>query len=491
MDLNFLRKFSLLMLLCTLASTLALAQGRKITGKVTDSVGTPIPGVNVALRGVPSNVSTTVDGLYTIQTRSDKDVLVFTHIGFIRKQIPVGSQARIDVSLSEERNVLADVVVSVGYTNKKRSEVLGSVATVTGQELLDIPAPNIAASLRGRVAGLGVSQVSGRPGSTVTLNIRNSQASPTAAQAGVTDEPLYIIDNITVTRDAFNALDASQVENITFLKDASAAIYGAAGAKGVVLVTTKRGKVGKPTLTYNGYYGTSDAARTPKMLSGYDHALLLNDGYRLSGNSAASSNLFLPEDLEYIRNLNYKSWYDELWKPSITQRHNVSISGGSDRITFFTGGSFQNENANFPGMKNNKYSFRSGLVATIVDGLKADIAFNVDWNVRDAQHDLTDQDSEIFRRLITIPQWVPISINNQYVNYPQSSGTNFNPAALIESGYYNRQRSKAYRINANLTYQPTFVKGLTARFQISQGSGSANSHKARGAAATPIIEPTF
>ncbi len=476
MDLNFLRKFSLLMLLCTLASTLALAQDRKITGKVTDSLGTPMPGVNVALRGVPSNVTTTVDGLYTIQVRSNSDVLVFTHIGFIRKQVPVGSQARIDVSLSEEQNVLSEVLVTVGYTTKKRSEVLGSVATVTGQELLDIPAPNIAASLRGRVAGLGVDQASGRPGSTVTLNIRNSQASPTAAQAGVTDEPLYIIDNITVTRDAFNALDASQVENITFLKDASAAIYGAAGAKGVVLVTTKRGKVGKPTLTYNGYYGVSDAARVPKMLSGYDHALLLNDGYRLSGAQAASSSLFLPEDLEYIKNLNYKSWYDEMWKPAVTQRHNVSIAGGSDRITFFTGGSYQNENANYPGMKNDKFSFRSGLVATLLEGLKADIAFNVDWNIRDAQHDLTDTDTEFFRRLITIPQWVPISINGQYVNYTQT-GSNINPAALVESGYYNRQRSKAYRINANLTYQPKFVKGLTARFQISQGSGSTNSRQ--------------
>jgi TonB-linked SusC/RagA family outer membrane protein len=480
MDLNFLRKFSLLMLLCTLASTLALAQGRKITGKVTDSLGTPMPGVNVALRGVPSNVSTTVDGLYTIQVRSNSDVLVFTHIGFIRKQVAVGSQARIDVALSEERNVLAAVEVSVGYTSKKRAEILGSVATVTGQELQDIPAPNLAASLRGRVAGLGVSQVSGRPGAAVTLNIRNSTSSETAQGLGVTNEPLYIIDGITVTRDAFNALDASQVENLTFLKDASAAIYGAAGAKGVVLVTTKRGKVGKPTLTYNGYYGISDAARVPKMLSGYDHALLLNDGFRLSSannTTSPSASLFLPEDLEYIRNLDYKSWYDEVWKPAVTQRHNLSISGGSDRVTFFTGGSYQNENANYPGLKNDKFSFRSGLVATIADGLKADIAFNVDWNIREAQSNfVNDQDTEFFRRLISIPRWVPISINGQYVNFAQGN-LNVNPKALVESGYYERQKSKAYRINANLTYQPTFLKGFTARFQLSQGSGSTNSRQ--------------
>ncbi|WP_345954297.1 SusC/RagA family TonB-linked outer membrane protein [Mucilaginibacter sp. PAMB04168] len=475
MDLNFLRKFSLLMLLCTLACSLALAQERRVTGKVTDSVGTPLPGVNVAIRGLPSNVSTTVDGLYTIQVRSNSDVLVFSYVGFVRKQVTVGTQARIDVSMSEERSTLTDVVV-VGYGTKKRTEILGSVATVTGQELQDIPAPNLAASLRNRIAGVSVSQVSGRPGSTVTLNIRNSTASETAQTLGVTAEPLYIIDGITVSREAFDALDASQVENLTFLKDASAAIYGASGAKGVVLVTTKRGKIGRPSLTYNGYYGVTDASRTPKMLSAYDHALLLNDTYRTQ--SAPASSLFAPEDLEYIKGLDYKSWYDELWQASTMQRHNIGLSGGSDKVTFFTGGSYQSEDANYPGLKYDKYSFRSGLVATIVNGLKADIAFNVDWNIRNAQHNQTDSDNEFFRRIVSVPRWVPISIDGKYVNYVNSNIT-VNPKALIESGYYERQKSKAYRINANLTYQPTYLKGFTARFQISQGSGSTNSRQYR------------
>lgn len=475
MDFNFLRKFSLLMLLCTLASTLALAQGRKITGKVTDSLGTPMPGVNVALRGVPSNVSTTVDGLYTIQVRSNSDVLVFTHIGFIRKQVPVGTQARIDVALTAERSTLTDVVV-VGYTTKKRSEILGSVATITGQEIQDIPAPNLAGALRGRIAGVGVGQVSGRPGSPITLNIRNSTSSETAQGLGVTNEPLYIIDGITVTREAFDALDASQVENLTFLKDASAAIYGASGAKGVVLVTTKRGRVGKPTLTYNGYMGVSDASKTPQMLSAYDHALLLNDTYRT--NNASVSNFFSPSDLEYIKGLNYKSWYDELWQSSLTQRHNIGISGGSDRITFFAGGAYQNENGNYAGFKYDKYSFRSGMVATIANGLKADIAFNVDWNIRNAKHNATDNDATFFENIVSIPRWVPISINDRYVYY-NASNTFVNPKAISESGYYDIQKSRGYRINANITYQPVFAKGLTARFQISQGSNGTNSRSYR------------
>jgi len=468
MNSKFLRKFSLFLLLMLGASSILFAQDRKVTGKVTEADGSPIPGVNVALRGVPSNVSTNADGVYTIQIKSDMDVLVFSYIGFVRQQIIVGSRAKIDVTMASETNMLNDVVV-VGYGTKKKTEVLGSIATITGEEIQDIPAPNLAGAMRNRIAGVGVSQVSGRPGAPITFNIRNATVSETASSVGLTAEPLYIVDGITVTREAFDNVDPSMVDNMSFLKDASAAIYGAAGAKGVVLVTTKRGKAGKPTITYNGYVGVSDASRAPEMLSAYDHALLLNDGYRQSG--AALSNFFLPEDLEILKNTNYKSWYDEIWQAATTQRHNINITGGSEKITFFAGGSYQNEDANFIGMNFDKYSFRSGVVATLAHGLKADVNFNVDWNIRNAQHNLSDQDNNFIERIITVPQWVPNSIDGKYVNFNNA----VNPLALLNSGYSDSRKSKGYRINASLTYQPEMLKGFTARFQISQGSNSTNS----------------
>jgi TonB-linked SusC/RagA family outer membrane protein len=473
MNSKILLKFSLFLLLMCSASTVLFAQDRKVTGKIVEADGSPIPGVNVALRGIPSNVSTNAQGIYTIQVKSDQDVLVFSYVGFVRQQITVGSRSTIDVTMSSADNTLNEVVINVGYGLKKRNDVLGSVATITGEEIQDIPAPNIAAAMRNRIAGIGVTQASGRPGSTITLNIRNSTVSETARGLGVTEEPLYIIDGITVTREAFDNVDPSMVENVTFLKDASAAIYGASGAKGVVLVTTKRGKLGKPTITYNGYVGVSDAAKTPEMLSAYEHAVLLNDGWKQA--SAPLSNFFLPADLELLKSQNYKSWYDEIWQASTTQRHNIGISGGSEKITFFAGGSYSSEDANFKGMNFDKYSFRSGVVANVANGLKADVNFNVDWNIRNAQHNLTDQDDAFFTQIITIPQWVPISIDNRYVNFNNT----INPLALLNSGYYDRRKSKGYRVNASLTYQPTFVKGLTARFQISQGSNSTNSRQYR------------
>ncbi|WP_442588797.1 SusC/RagA family TonB-linked outer membrane protein [Pedobacter sp. AW31-3R] len=469
MNLKLLREFSWVLLLMIITSTTMFAQQRQITGKVVDKKdGMPIPGVTIGIRGKTNNVSTNQKGEFALLADPATDALVFSFLGYVRQIIPLAGKNNLTVSLAEDSQSLDEnAVVVVGYGTKKRSEVLGSIATITGADIQDVPAPNLAGALRNRVAGVGVSQSSGRPGSPITLNIRNSTVSESVP--GGTSEPLYVVDGITVTRDAFDNIDASMVENLTFLKDASASIYGASGAKGVVLVTTKKGKSGRTSITYNGYLGISDAAKEPEMLSAYDHAVLLNDTYRTQ--SAPLSNLFLPEDLEYIKTLNYKSWYDEVWQPSTMQRHNVGFSGGSERITFFAGGNYQSENANYAGMKFDKYGFRSGVTASFANGLKADINFNVDYNTREQHHNAQDNDSQFFERIVSIPRWVPISINGNYLNYNNL----INPKAVAESGYYNNSSNKGYRINASLTYEPSFLKGFTAKFQISQASGSSKS----------------
>src|SRR5690606_6231644 len=340
------------------------------------------------------------------------------------------------------------------------------IATVSGEELMDIPAPSLAGALRNRIAGVGVSQESGRPGARIKLNIRGASISEQGGLIGATDEPLYIVDGITVGASVFDNLDASMVESITFLKDASAAIYGAAGAKGVVLITTKRGKQGKPSITYNGYVGATDVARRPDVLSSVELAEFMNDVWH--ANSEPESRFFSEQDLEYLRGLNTKSWYDQLWQSAILQKHNLSVSGGGERITFFVGGSYQNENGNYPGIKQDKYTMRSGLTATILEGLKADIAFNVDHSIRDSKNSSGNNDA--FSALISTPDWVPMYINGLPVNTESE-----NPLALINSGYYQRSKSQSYRINASLSYQPQFLEGLTAKLQVSQSGGNGTS----------------
>lgn len=438
-----------------------------ITGTVKDSKGEPLPGVSVKIKGTNTGASTDVNGVFRINLPTGNETLVFTYVGFTTKEIAVNGRTQLNVELAESSQGLDEVVVT-GYGTKKKSELIGSVATISGEELMDIPAPNIAGALRNKIAGVSVDQTSGRPGASITLNIRNASISE-QSPAGTTAEPLYIVDGITVGRDAFNAIDPSMIENLTFLKDASAAIYGASGAKGVVLVTTKRGKEGKPSLSYNGYFGVSDAASTPEMLSGYDHAVLLNDTYRIF--NKGGDTFFLEEDLEYIKGLNYKSWFDELWKSAFTQRHNLSISGGSEKITFFAGGNYQNENGNYAGLKQDKYGFRSGLTATILEGLKADIAFNVDHTVQKSKNSVTESDQSFFESMVSVPRWVPISIDGMPVNFNNASLKN--PLAILQSGYYDDRKTQGYRVNASLTYQPRFLKGLTAKFQVSQGGDNS------------------
>lgn len=454
----------------TLAAT-AVDAFVNITGKVLDQDGNPVVGATVLVKGTKSGVQTDGNGVFRINLPEGNTQLVVSYVGYRVQEVNVGGMTSITITL--ESSDAIDEVIVTGYGTQKRSEIVGSVATIKGEELMDIPAPNIAGALRNQIAGVGVSEASGRPGARISLNIRGASTSEQGGQIGATSEPLYIVDGITVSSDVFDAIDPSMVEEITFLKDASAAIYGAAGAKGVVLVTTKRGKQGKPSISYNGYLGVTDAARKPDFLSAYELGQFLNES-AFMGNKPENE-MFSDADLAYLRGLDVDSWYDQLWKPAVMQRHNLSISGGGERTTFFVGGSFQNQNANYAGMKEDKYSLRSGLTTTILEGLQADINFNLNHNIRESQNQLGNEtDADFFSRMISTPDWVPMYIDGLPVNI---NGRGSNPLAILNSGYSQTRKSQDYSINASLTYSPSFLKGFSAKFQVSQRGGNSTSEQ--------------
>lgn len=443
-----------------------------ITGKVIDQDGNPVVGATVLVKGTKSGVQTDENGVFRINLPERNTTIVVSYIGYDVHEVNVAGMTSITIELKPSDAI--DEVIVTGYGTQKRSEIVGSVVTITGEELMDIPAPNIAGALRNQIPGVGVSEASGRPGSRITLNIRGASMSGAGQGIGATTEPLYIVDGITVSADVFDALDPSMVEDITFLKDASAAIYGAAGAKGVVLVTTKRGKQGKPSISYNGYLGVTDAARRPEFLSTYELAEFLNEGYYMA--NASQGSFFSEADLDYLRGLDVDSWYDQLWKPAVMQRHNLSISGGGENTTFFVGGSFQNQNANYAGMKHDKYTLRSGLTTTIVEGLKADIAFNVDHSIRESKNQIGNEtDAGFYEGIVSTPDWYPMYIDG----YPVDLGSRSNPLAALNSGYLESRKGQGYSINASLTWEPKFLKGLSARVQMSQRGGNENTNTYR------------
>ncbi len=450
-----------------------------ITGTVKDEKGEPLPGVTVKIKGTTTATTTDVNGVFRIDLPTANEILVISFVGFKTQEVAVNGKASLEIRLVEDAQLLSEVVVNVGYGTKvKLGSTTGAVAAIKGEEFEDLPVANLSNALIDRIAGVNVNIASGKPGATSSLQIRNPTLFAASGNLGLTSSPLYVIDGITMTEDDFNNLDASVVDNITILKDASAAIYGAAGAKGVVLVTTKRGKIGKPKIGYTGYYGFSDAASKPKLLSAYDHAKYLNDGYELA---YAQDNLrFSQADLNTLASNSTQNWYDQLWKPSSLQRHTLNLSGGSKEITYNINGNYYDEGGNFGEIDVNKYGLRSSVTANVTPS----ITLNVDLNgsmskkFRNSNKN-SDGNSEnvMMTAMYLTPGWVPLTINGVPNNWAQAPNppTAWNPLALFNSGTYEKSDNTALGVNTSLTYNPKFLPGLSAKVQYARNHGASTS----------------
>ncbi|MES2773813.1 MAG: SusC/RagA family TonB-linked outer membrane protein [Bacteroidota bacterium] len=478
----------LVLFMLLFASTGLWAQAKTVTGKVTDQENAkPLQGVTVAVKGSSKTATTDADGNFTISVPSNESILRFTYVGYLGNEVTVGTKSVVGIQLLKNDDKLDDVIV-VGYGTKKRINVQGAVSTIKGAEIEDIPVANLASALVNRLPGVGVNFSSGKPGSTTTLNIRNSSTFP-GAPTGVTNQPLIIIDGIVANptqwaqspnSDWLDNLDASQIEDITFLKDASAAIYGAAGAKGVVLVTTKKGKAGKPRISYSGYFGVSTPSIKPKLLSAYEHAKFLNNGFELNG--APLNQRFSQADLDSLRGIGEDGWFDHFWKNGRVQRHTMNVSGGTERVTLFAGGSFYNEKGNYGEIANNKYSFRSGMNATITEGLTATISFASDFNKEYSNNHKSassETDDATIRALYLTPKWVPVTIDNKLVGFQGTNNSspqnqNWNMLGVHNSGSYRDARSQGLAINASIDWKPKFIKGLAAKVQYGRNNRNDN-----------------
>jgi TonB-linked SusC/RagA family outer membrane protein len=441
-----------------------------LKGKVigTDE-GTGLPGVTVRVKVGNKGTTTLPDGSYTLKVHENSTIVV-SLMGYVTQELPVNRQQSIDIYMAKDVKSLNETVI-IGYGSQKRPNVLGSVATVNMSDLEDLPVANLATALRNTVPGISVSQASGRPGATTSLSIRNPV---TWAATGSSTDPLFVIDGFQVTKQDFDNLDATQVESVTFLKDAAASIYGARGANGVVLVKTKTGRPGKPRISYAGSYGTSSATYIPEMLTGYDHAVLLNNKYT----SLADANVnkyYTAEELEYLKTHN-NNWIDEVWKSSYLTRHTLNVSGGNDRITFFTGGNYYKENGNVGDLTVTKYGLRMGINAKIIDNLTTNISFATDNSLtnrptpKTVQSGLTEQSDQMsatVSALLLTPGWIPMYIDGRPVF---SSVPGWHPAELVKTGSYSRSRSQGQTINASLDYKLPAIEGLSFRVQYARNT---------------------
>ncbi|KAB5489478.1 SusC/RagA family TonB-linked outer membrane protein [Flagellimonas hadalis] len=350
----------LLVLLCT---TYGFSQTKTITGTVSDNTG-PMPGVNVLIKGTTNGVVTDFDGMFNIDGVSNTDVLIFSYIGFVTQEVPVGAQDVINIVLQEDTQALDEVIV-VGYGTQKKSNVIGSVTSVEVEEATNVPTTNVSEMLRGRAAGVQVNLGDARPGGGSNIVIRgNVSVAPNG------NSPLIIVDGLPF--DNLNDVAPDDIANIEILKDASStAIYGSRASNGVILVTTKTGRTGKATIDYHGYTTIQTLTKNFNQYDGQQFIDLRREANRnrFTGAYLNDENIFSPFELEAIENRNFVNWEDLVLRDAVIQSHSLSFSSGTEKTKIFSSVNYFTQEGIIPNSSFDRGTFKLNIEQQLTDKL--------------------------------------------------------------------------------------------------------------------------
>ena len=371
-------------------------QVKVIKGKVVDQLNLSIPGVSVKLKGTSVGTITNADGLYSISVPDDKAVLVFSMIGYTSKELPVGANQTLNVSLTEESSALNEVVV-IGYGTQKRSNITTAVSSVSAESMKDRPALNFGEAIAGQMAGVQVQQTGGAPGGEgLSIRVRG------VGSITQSNDPLYVVDGYPMEGNAFRLLNTSDIESIQVLKDASStAIYGSRGANGVVIVTTKKGKIGPPTINVSSFVGFQELGKQVEMMNRDEYVEWFIDGRnqawldakiistdpnqaphriddpnsRRNLYSGAATQYVIPDgtggskydfrDPASVALMPDNNWQDLLYRRAITQQNELSVSGGTENTRYTFSGSYAKQEGIVRGTDYNRFNFRSSVNSKI------------------------------------------------------------------------------------------------------------------------------
>jgi TonB-linked SusC/RagA family outer membrane protein len=471
-----------LSLLIILVSSFASAQ-QSVSGSISDGDG-PLPGVTIVEKGTDNGVSSDFDGNYTITTTNQDAVLIFSYIGFLTQEISVGDSSSMDVQLSQDVQGLEEVVVT-GYGSQKKETLTGSIATIGGDDLERSASPNLGSALAGKVAGVFIDQANGAPGNdTPAVRIRGTN---TFNNSGA----LVVIDGIPDRAGGLARINPSDIESISVLKDASAAIYGARAANGVVLITTKRGSEGKAKVKITSNYGWQNFTTTPNMLRGEEYMDLVNllNVYKLPVNEWANANAVrgqpftrpngevlnptYPTDrIENTRAGNDPWLYPNTdWMEAVqrrnapTSRQNVQITGGDENVKYLASAGYLRQDVNFKNAPKGftQYDLRVNLDAKINDFLSLDIGL---YSRQEENLNATSSPAGEFNNLVRQYPWFPAYWPTGEYGPDIENGNN--PAIRVtdEPGY-NDQRTNFVQSNIGINFKVPGVEGLLLRGNVS------------------------
>lgn len=438
---------------CLSAAPASAQSTARASGEVVDQDNEAVIGASVRVKGQKFGVTTDVDGKFALDVPGDAKTLVISFIGMNTVEVPVGTELKIVLTPSTSA---MDEVVVVGYGTQKRASVSGAISTISNKDIITTKSPSTAAALSGKIPGLNIRQTNGQPGSFSTdINVRGMGA------------PMIIIDGV-VRNDAteFQKLNPEDIENITVLKDASAAIYGINSSNGAILVTTKGGKSGPMKVKLDMLFGISSPTRHTKMMDVAQYWEIRNENeFNINGIPYFGTR----EALNEARALPYTDWYDATFKKStFQQQYNISFEGGSDKVSTYANFGYMTDNGLLRSgdIGYEKFSFRNSTQFNPLKGLKINLILSGYSDVRKQPGTWSDAFTYINRAAHGIIPSETIYANNNplYYNRPEALGENPLQLSDREEVGYTEWRDKVFQSNLTVTYQIPGVEGLEVKF---------------------------
>lgn len=479
----YLYRITLLFLTIFLSFNFNIYAQISISGTISDNEG-PLPGVSIIEKGTSNGTVSDFDGNYTISVSNENAIIVFTYLGFLTQEVPAGNSDSIDIQLQEDVQGLEEVVVT-GYGTQRKATLTGSIATIGGESLEKSSSPNLGTALAGKVAGVFIDTGNGAPGSdNPAIRVRGTNTFNNSSA-------LVVIDGIPNRAGGLSRINPADIESISVLKDASAAIYGARAANGVILVTTKRGKKGAPSVKLTSNYGWQNFTTVPDMLRGAEYMDLVNllNVYKLPTNEWAAANAVRGEPFtrpngeilnptyptERIQNTaagtdlwNYPDtdWMEEVQRKNApTSRQNLQVTGGSENVNYLASFGYLRQDVNFRNAPKGftQFDLRLNLDTQINEYISLDVGL---YSRQEEHLTATNEPSNVFNDLVRQYPWFPAYWPTGEYGPDIENGNN--PAIRVtdEPGYRNRSRNYV-QSNMGLNLKIPGIEGLLIRGNVS------------------------
>jgi len=454
-----------------------------LSGKVTDEKGEGLPGVNIVVKGTSKGATTNTSGEYQLDITDQGTILVFSFVGYLTQEIEAGNRTTLDVTLKVDDKALEEVVV-VGYGTQKKSDLTGAISSIKAEDLKRLPTTSFDQAIQGRAAGVQVTQGSSAPGGRVSIRIRGGNSLSSG------NEPLYVIDGYPITaggtaggngagQNPLASINPSDIASMEILKDASAtAIYGSRGANGVVLVTTKRGKAGKTSVTYDGYYGVQKVIKKLDMMNAREFADLVNEARANDGvatpaypNSADLYNF--PDPSTLGKGVDYQ---DEIFRSAAIQNHTLSISGGNDNTKIAVSGSYFDQKGVLIGSDFKRASIR----ANIDTKLSKNIMFSTNltaskvWGNNGRSEGDGGGNGNTVNAALIMPPTVPIfQKDGTYTRLNPTPGgsTVHNPVPIVK---FNKDFQNIDRVLGTMAFTWNIIADLSLKVSVGTDMSNAN-----------------